>query len=133
MAEAQLADVGLLAGAIVASELEQEPLVRSLPMLEAGHATLSWYLAQIWGLAPQLRDVLGHHHSLRVQGYAHPECAALIVATAVVEDMGLELRVRGLPHHSAASELAEALDALGLSATQFLLVRRAGREALMMC
>jgi HD-like signal output (HDOD) protein len=130
-AQAQLADLGLLAGAMVAAEIGSEPLARVLPMLQAGHATLSWYLAQAWGLAPELRDVIGHHHGLRVEGYAHPECAALIVASAVVEDMGLELRVRGLPHLSAAEELAEALEALGLTPRQFLLVRRAGREALM--
>lgn len=132
---ALLQDIGLIAG--LYAIMDNAPGVAAphvsdcMTMLDAGHETLSWYVAECWELPSEVQDVLAHHHDVRFNGYPHPYCAVLTVAQAVVAELGLELDVDGMPSRApAAAALIEALEALGLSEMQFLLIRKQGRSAL---
>ena len=132
---ALLQDIGLVAGLYAVTDtrpgVAPPHVVDCMAMLDAGHETLSWYVAECWDLPREIQDVLAHHHELRVDGYAHPYCAVLLVASAVVAELGLELDIAGMPSRTPRPEqLREALETLGLSEMQFLLIRKQGRNAL---
>lgn len=132
---ALMQDIGLIAGMYAITDTSPgvaPPHISDCAvMLDAGHETLSWYVAECWDLPREIKDVLANHHQVKMDGYPHPYCAVLVVAAAVVAELGLDLDIDGMPSRTPSPALLlEALDALGLTEVQFLLIRKQGRSVL---
>jgi HD-like signal output (HDOD) protein len=134
---ALLADMGLVAGLIAGSDSPAgftPPSLHELwnPVCE-GHESIGWYLAESWGLADDLALIIGNHHELSVGGTLHPTLAALALSDAVLEDLGLDLRIDGVPAPNTVSPNRRliALRALGMTRKQYRLARQHARSRLM--
>ncbi|HJN73869.1 MAG TPA: HDOD domain-containing protein [Myxococcota bacterium] len=132
---ALLQDIGLIAGLCALTDsapgVAPPHISKCMRMLDAGHETLSWFVAECWGLPHELQDVLAAHHDVRVGGYRHPYCAVLVITQAVVAELGLDMSVDGMPCRTPESaQFVDALDALGLTEMQFLLIRKQSRSSL---
>lgn len=89
-----LHDVGLSVGLIGVSEYlkRQRQPQRLGPAawraVETMHERFSEAVLTSWGLPPMVTLVVGHHHSLMVQGMAHPQVAVLIIAEQIASNAG---------------------------------------------
>jgi HD-like signal output (HDOD) protein len=77
------------------------------PALRDVHVGASGVVARLWGLSPEICNVVGTHHQLAVGGTPHPVNAALIVA----EELARELDAGMSPPRGAAPEVVAPLDA----------------------
>ena len=59
------------------------------PAVDSTHAAVSETMARLWSFPPELVLVLGHHHQPKIDGQAHPMCAALIVADDMAQRLGI--------------------------------------------
>ena len=131
---ALLSELGMAAGlmALCDGDGRVPEVATVMDMLSAGQNTLGWFVADCWALPTELHTTISKAGAVEVNGYAHPTLAAIVIARAVVSEMGLDLDLPGLttsaPH---PAKLVEALSALGLTDRQFLLIRRQVRESLM--
>ncbi|MCP4809671.1 MAG: HDOD domain-containing protein [Proteobacteria bacterium] len=133
---ALLAELGMAAGLMALCDIPEDQIVPEvapmMDMLSAGQNTLGWFVADSWALPTELQTTIANGGALEISGHEHPVLAAILIARAVVAELGLELDLPGLdvrPPHPAM--LVDALSALGLSDRQFLLIRRQVRESLM--
>ncbi len=57
-------------------------------VIEQVHERFTDSMLQAWGLPMQVRIVARHHHSLMVDGHAHPSVAILLIAEKLAVDAG---------------------------------------------
>jgi HD-like signal output (HDOD) protein len=92
-----LHDVGIAAALVAVSDgkiaFDRSPAgVTALwKAIEESHQSVSALVADLWKLPEELKLVLGNHHKLTIQGYAHPLIAALMVAEEWAGKLGAGL------------------------------------------
>jgi hypothetical protein len=77
------------------------------PALRDVHMEASGVVTRLWGLSPEICNVVGTHHQLAVGATPHPVNAALIVA----EELARELDAGMSPPRGPVPEIAPPLDA----------------------
>ncbi|MFO0601216.1 MAG: HDOD domain-containing protein [Myxococcaceae bacterium] len=139
-----LHDVGLSIGLVAAAEFKKaKKLPQRLDALtwlaaEASHERYSEAVLNNWGLPPTVTLVVGHHHSLMMGGYAHPQVAVMMVAEQIAQEAGwsvnptveqgpdqlaLASAQESTPNRSNADEVDRALKALNLTRTHYQMVQ----------
>lgn len=95
-----LHDVGLSIALIAVSQYqraEKKPQTLSLSSwlaAQAVHESFSAQVLQRWELPISMHLLVGHHHSLVVQGHEHPGVAVMMVSEQIAEDLGWGLMPR---------------------------------------
>ncbi len=134
---ALMADMGLVAGLIAGCDAPGQLTPPSLDEVwgpvYGGHEAIGCFLAEAWGLPEELSLVIGSHHEVHMGGVVHPVVAALTLADAILNDLGLGLQVERFGTDEAVSPNAcrTALKALGMSPSQLRLAREYTRSRLM--
>ncbi len=99
-------------------------------VLEKAHAEASQVVARQWGLPGDVQLVLGHHHSVSIQGYAHPTAAIIAIAErAISEEAGKGRRPPAWDQTREAAWMV-ARDALALSVRSLDAVKKDTRNIL---
>jgi HD-like signal output (HDOD) protein len=85
-------DVGIAGALITMGEQkhgQREPDVGQLwPAIDQAHQKLSGIMAEIWEMPPEVKYVVGRHHSIVDQGQVHPLCAVVCVAEHLANTLG---------------------------------------------
>lgn len=83
-------------------------------VLRGAHAEASQLVAQLWTLPVDVQLVLANHHTVSVQGYAHPTAAIIAVAEQLIVEEG-DKKLLPLPWDATNDKaLLIARDALSL-------------------
>ena len=102
-----LHDVGvagcLIALAEHAKPAPPPPIIEVWPAVMAVHEQASALMAQNWGLPPDVCMILGAHHRLLIEGYAHPMAAMIAMANDLSNNLSYGLTV-GEPGEPQSSE-----------------------------
>ncbi len=131
-----LKDLGLSVGVIGLAEFLKAARVR--PRLtpdrwhavEQNHELIGERLLASWKLPPALTYVVGHHHLLNNGGHPHPSVAVLMIAEAIVNNAGWNIKpcihveggmipYSGQTEHFTQAQTAAALEALNLTEKHF--------------
>lgn len=105
-----LHDVGI-AGTLIAlsdgSRRKPPPdLVAIWPAVDRVHAEAATLMAKLWGLPMEIQLVLGAHHRVMIDGFAHPLAATVCLAEDVAHELGCGL----VPGDGGAAGGAAALE-----------------------
>ncbi len=90
-----LHDVGLSVGLVALAEFckRQHAAARLTPLrwlaVDSVHEHFTELVLGSWGLSAGVRLVVKHHHTLKIEGLAHPSIAVLLVAEQLAFDAGL--------------------------------------------
>ena len=99
-------------------------------VLGKAHAEASQLVARLWQLPGDVQLVLAHHHSVSIQGYAHPTAAIIAIAErTIVEEASKPNPLLGWDQTREGALMA-ARDALGLSARSMDAVKKDTRNIL---
>lgn len=107
-----LKDLGLTVGLVALSDFlrrEGQPMhltPERWRAIEIVHEGFGERLLASWKLPPALSYVAGHHHALNVDGRAHPVVAVLMVAEAITNAAGWDIKPRGVDELGAPVVLA---------------------------
>jgi HD-like signal output (HDOD) protein len=110
------------AGALSADVLEV--------VLEKAHAEGSQLVARLWNLPGDVQLVLGHHHSVSVQGHAHPTAAIIAIAERAINEEASKGRRPPAWDQTRDAAWMAARDALSLSARSLDAVKKDTRNIL---
>jgi HD-like signal output (HDOD) protein len=96
-------------------------------VLAKAHAEASQLVARLWELPADVQLVLAHHHSVTVQGYAHPTAAIIAIAEKVLrEESGKGARALDWDETSEIALIA-AREALGITPRSLEAIRKDAR------
>jgi HD-like signal output (HDOD) protein len=99
-------------------------------VLDKAHAEASRLVARLWGMTADMQLVLAHHHTVSIQGYAHPTAAVIAIAERVIgEEAGKGAKPLVWDHTRDVAFMA-ARDALSLSERSLDAVRKDTRNIL---
>lgn len=99
-------------------------------VLGKAHAEASQLVAKLWALPGDVQLVLANHHTVTVQGYAHPTAAIIAVAErAITEESGKSAKLLAWDN-TREQALMAARDALSLSARSLDAVKKDTRNIL---
>jgi putative nucleotidyltransferase with HDIG domain len=120
-----LHDVGR-AGALISMADGNEkppPLEEILQPVDEVHAEASEIMVRRWGLPEEVALVVGAHHTVSIQGYAHPLAAAVGFADRLVREAGLTSFPAGaVAQRHGELKMAKLVQLLGLSEKQVSLI-----------
>jgi HD-like signal output (HDOD) protein len=95
-----LQDIGLSIALIAVSQYqraEKKPMTLTLSSWLAALAVHESFSAQVlerWELPASMHIVVGHHHSLLVDGFEHPGVAVMMLARQIADERGWGIRPR---------------------------------------
>jgi HD-like signal output (HDOD) protein len=96
-------------------------------VLAKAHAEASQLVAKLWQLPDDVQLVLGHHHTVTIQGYAHPTAAIIAIAEKVLrEESGKAARALDWDETNDYALIA-AREALGLTPRALEAIRKDAR------
>jgi HD-like signal output (HDOD) protein len=96
-------------------------------VLTKAHAEASQLVAKLWQLPEDVQLVLGHHHTVTIQGYAHPTAAIIAIAEKVLrEESGKAARALDWDETNDYALIA-AREALGLTPRALEAIRKDAR------
>jgi HD-like signal output (HDOD) protein len=97
-------------------------------ILKKSHAEASMLVAKLWGLPADVQLVLAHHHTVSVQGYAHPTAAVIAIAELVLrEEAGKSAQLLDWDDTNDHALIA-ARDALNLTPKSMDAIRKEARQ-----
>ena len=129
-----LHDVGKVGALIAISEQSKNAptLADVWHAIDEVHSTASETMVQQWDLPPEVAMVVGAHHTVRIQGYAHPLAAAVCLADRLALEAGFVIPgVVSSGHGYGEMGTNAILDCLNLTEKQFELVKNDVNKALL--
>jgi putative nucleotidyltransferase with HDIG domain len=105
---ALLHDVGMAAGAAVVGK--DVPAEIAWPAIQEVHGEIGGLLTLAWKLPPDVTVVVQNHHTLRIDGFAHPVACAIAIAEWLAAEQGF-----GLEGEPADSRPEAELSLLGVN------------------
>jgi putative nucleotidyltransferase with HDIG domain len=89
-----LHDVGI-AGTLIAlaekSGKKRPDMVAIWPAIDGVHQEAGALMAKVWQLPMEIQMVIGAHHAVMIEGYAHPLAATVCLAEAIAHELGVGL------------------------------------------
>lgn len=123
-----LHDVGI-AGALIAlaegSKGKNPPSLDDVwPAVQAVHAEASQLMVTHWDLPPDVAWAVGAHHTVLIQGYAHPMAATVRLADDLAKQLGYETHSGGAVANAHIQTFSDeqVLDTLRLTQAQIKLI-----------
>jgi HD-like signal output (HDOD) protein len=90
-----LHDVGVAGTLIALAEgARKQPrldLIAVWPAIDRAHAQAGALMAGLWQLPIDIQLAVGHHHQVRIEGFAHPLAATVCLADELAHGLGLGL------------------------------------------
>lgn len=99
-------------------------------VLGKAHAEASQLIANLWTLPSDVQLVLANHHTVSIQGYAHPTAAIIAVAERVISEEAGKNQKPPAWDQTRESAFMAARDALALSARTLDAVKKDTRNIL---
>lgn len=130
-----LHDVGIAAALILLGEDKKtasgvDPMMLAMALQQC-HQEASAVVARIWKLPTDIQLVLGHHHDVVIDGYAHPLAAVVAVAEDLARDFGMGVVINGQPCDNTSDHaLMQARNAVGFDKHRMDKVRDEARKLL---
>lgn len=130
-------DVGI-AGALIAlveqaGRKGKPPALEDVwPAIDAVHEEASRMMVERWGLPPDVALAVGHHHTVKMQGYPHPLAATIRVSDELAQILRFSIDSGRGQAMAAVNEMPidEAIEALGLTEKQIDLLKTDALEEL---
>lgn len=120
-----LHDVGRAGALIAMAEGQRNPplLEEILHPIDEVHAQASEIMVRRWGLPEEVAMVVGAHHGVSIQGYAHPLAAAVNLADRLVREAGFPSFPMGTAEQRRGEmSIGKVVETLGLNKKQVGLI-----------
>jgi HD-like signal output (HDOD) protein len=128
-----LHDVGLAAALILLGEDKKtasglDPVMMSMALQQC-HQEASAVVARIWNLPQDVQLVLGHHHDVLIDKYAHPLAAVVALAEELTREFGMGVVINGQRcDMTSDSALMHARNAVGFDKSRMDKVREEAKR-----